>query len=87
MVGKSLAAGIDHWHSYTVRFCFDSAVDQDQLVAQIEAQFSTLHGANLNELFGDDTSDEWLARFFLVRSNAQRVILTNDGHRGAEVSR
>jgi hypothetical protein len=84
--GMSPAASTEHWHSYNVRFYFTEPVDQDQLIGTIEKKFAHLHGSNLNYEIGGVTTDERLAEWFLNRSGACRVILTNDGQRGAEAS-
>jgi 6-pyruvoyl-tetrahydropterin synthase len=82
--GKSPAAKLTHWHSYVVRFYFANSPDQDELVKKLEIQFSYLHGADLNEKIGSDTTDEALAEWFLTQTDACKVIVTNDSQRGAE---
>lgn len=84
--GRSAAAAHPHWHTYTVRLWFDGQPDQDELSRTLESRFSTLHGADLPEIIADST-DEGVAVWFLRETGCAKVLVTNDGRRGAEASR
>jgi len=86
MKGRSESASHPHWHSYTVRFWFNVAHDQDWLSREIEDKNRELHGGDLDTIL-TDTSDEGLAQSFLkhwVGIGCVRVTVTNDERRGAE---
>lgn len=89
MTGKSESSAHTHWHSYTVRFWFNEAHDQDWLSREIEGKNIQLQGADLDTIL-TDTSDEGLALSFLnhwIMLGCVRVTVTNDERRGAEASR
>jgi hypothetical protein len=87
---KHGAASHPHWHSYRARFWFVGVFDQDNLVKELERVFGHLHGAALNGIVKPDSLDETVAAWLLNEATAKigpcvRVMLENDGQRGAEV--
>lgn len=87
--GRAETAAHPHWHTYTVRFWFNSTPDQDALSVKIESLYAELHGSDLNEHMNSETTDEYLAEQFLKTLEGQgcvRVRVTNDGRRGAEAT-
>lgn len=91
MTNKSGSASLPHWHTYTVRFWFQGAPDQDWLTSELQKRYAIFHGSNLNGILDGRSSDEDLAEWFLsdVQSLAscERVRVTNDYQRGAEAWR
>jgi hypothetical protein len=90
IAGKHGAASLPHWHSYRARFWFAGSVDQDWLVKELERTFAALHGAALNAIVQPDSSDETVAAWLMGEATRKiapcvRVMLENDGQRGAEV--
>lgn len=86
------AAAHPHWHAYRARFWFAGPIDQDWLVTQLERVFAPLHGAALNAIVtAPDSSDETIAAWLMGEATRKiapcvRVMLENDGQRGAEVA-
>lgn len=96
LLNKHGAAAHPHWHTYTARFWFEDAPDQDYLSQMIEKRFVRLHGAALNLIVEPESSDEALAQWFIeqlsqsvdgIDVNCVKVRVTNDGQRGAEVTK
>lgn len=90
IASKHGAAAHPHWHLYRARFWFAGQVDQDWLVEQIERTFMHLHGASLNAIVQLESSDEAVAAWLLGEARCKigdcvRVMVENDGQRGAEV--
>ncbi len=86
---KHGAASLPHWHSYKARLWFCGDVDQDWLVNELERTFSGFHGSALNGVM-PDTSDEGIAEWMMQKATQSiapcvRVVVENDGNRGAEV--
>jgi hypothetical protein len=86
LAGRSQAASHTHWHTYAVKLWFDDQPDQDDLSRTLESKFSPLHGSNLPAIIAD-TTDEGIALWFLKETGCAKVVVTNDGRRGAEASR
>lgn len=87
--GRAETAAHPHWHTYTVRFWFSNAPDQDALSAKIETWYAEIHGCDLAETMEGESTDEYLAEQFLKTWEGQgcvRVLVTNDGRRGAEAT-
>jgi hypothetical protein len=91
MPSKFGAASLPHWHTYTVRFWFSGAPDQDWLSGELQKRYSKFHGSSLNGILGGKSSDEDLAEWFLsdiqTVAPCSRVRVTNDYQRGAEASK
>jgi hypothetical protein len=91
MPSKSGAASLPHWHTYTVRFWFSGAPDQDWLSCELQKRYSKLHGSSLNSTLEGRSSDEDLAEWFFsdIQELAPciKVTVTNDYQRGAEASK
>lgn len=86
--GRGFAAQRVHWHTYNARLWFVGDHNQEDLVKKAAALAKMLSGSCLNEIMGD-SPDELLAAWIMAKmgKSCDRVTLTNDGCRGAEVWR
>lgn len=89
LASKSGAAAHPHWHTYTARFWFAETPDQDALAGAMDEVFGKLHGCALDKVVTPESTDEAVAAWLLEQAQklgrCVRVMLTNDGQRGAEV--
>lgn len=92
LASKSGAAAHPHWHTYTARFWFVGAPDQDSLAGALDEIFGKLHGCALDQVVTPESTDEAVAEWLLEQAqvlggSCVRVTLTNDSQRGAEAER